>query len=63
MMFDGYTHINELIQFYLDEAPNAEIFRIVASGITNENDAEKFSQFIWEIVEKFTMMKRRGVWF
>jgi hypothetical protein len=50
--FDRYTHINELIQFYLNEAPNAEISRIMASDITTESDAEKFSHFIWEMVGK-----------
>ena len=50
--FDRYTHINDLIQFYLNESPDPEISRVLASGIINENDAEKFSHFIWEMVEK-----------
>lgn len=50
--FDRYTHINDLIQFYLNESPDPEITRILATDITNESDAEKFGHFIWEIVEK-----------
>ena len=52
MMFDRYTHINDLIEFYLNESPDPEITRVLANDITNESDAEKFSQFIWEMVEK-----------
>jgi hypothetical protein len=50
--FNRYTHINDLIQFYLNETTHSEIFRILASGVASESDAEKFSYFIWEMVEK-----------
>jgi len=46
------THINDLIQFYLNESPDPEITSILANDITNESDAEKFSHFIWKMVEK-----------
>lgn len=50
--FDRYTHINDLLQFYLAETPNPEISRIMANDITNEKDAETFSLFVWGVVDK-----------
>lgn len=50
--FERYTHINDLIQFYLAESPNAEIERILEAGLTSEQDAELFSQFIWQLVDR-----------
>jgi hypothetical protein len=51
ILFDRYTHINDLIQFYLSESPNKNIERIIESGVTNKIDAELFSKFIWQLVE------------
>ena len=50
--FDRYTDINDLLQFYLAETPNPEISRIMASDIANEKDAEIFSLFVWDVVDK-----------
>ncbi|MES2822947.1 MAG: hypothetical protein V4732_05050 [Pseudomonadota bacterium] len=51
IVFDRYTHINDLIQFYLSESPNKNIERIIESGVTNTTDTELFSKFIWQLVE------------
>lgn len=50
--FDRYTHINDLIQFYLSESSDKNIERIIETGVTNEADAELFSKFIWQMVDR-----------
>ncbi|MES2675068.1 MAG: hypothetical protein V4660_12570 [Pseudomonadota bacterium] len=50
--FDRYPHINDLIQFYLSEVPDKHIERIIETGVTNEADAELFSAFVWQMVDR-----------
>lgn len=49
--FERYPHINDILTFYLDKSPELKISHLIENGITNEEDAEVFSQFIWRIVD------------
>ena len=50
--FERYSHINDLIQHYITASDNKHISRMMEIGVLTEDDAIKFSEFIWKIVEK-----------
>lgn len=50
--FERYPHIKELLNFYITQSGNVQINHIFEKGITNAEDAETFSHFIWSIVDR-----------
>lgn len=50
--FERYTHINDLIRHYINEVGNESISKIMETGVLTENDAVKFSEFLWRMVDK-----------
>ncbi|PUA30221.1 MAG: hypothetical protein B0W54_06830 [Cellvibrio sp. 79] len=49
--FERYPHINEILAFYLEKSPEPKISRLIENGVTNEEEAEEFSKFIWRVVD------------
>ena len=49
--FKRYPHINDLIQHYISEYGKDNISDIINHGVRNEEDANEFAHFIWEMVE------------
>jgi hypothetical protein len=49
--FERYPHVNSLLEYYIEKAQSKEIHRIYLNGISNENEAELFCNFIWQTVE------------
>lgn len=49
--FERYPHVNDLIEHYARELDSGHILEIVKNGITSENDAKRFSRFIWKMAE------------
>ena len=53
--FERYPHINELIDHYLDDLNNEKARIIMQSGVSNEEEAELLSRFVWEMVGKMNI--------
>lgn len=50
--FERYQHINDLFQHYLNEAGNQAVASLMKTGITSSEEAEAFSEFVWDMVER-----------
>lgn len=49
--FERYSHVNDLIDHYIAIFESENVSKIVANGISSQEDAELFSRFIWKMVE------------
>ena len=52
IIFERYAHINDLIRHYINILGDNSISQIMETGVTTENDAVKFSEFLWKMVDK-----------
>ena len=58
--FERYAHINDLIRHYIKETENESISKIIETGVLTENDAVKFSEFLWNMVEQVNEDEEKG---
>lgn len=58
--FERYSHINDLILHYIKKTENKTISRIMETGVLNEDDAVKFSEFLWNMVEQINEDEEKG---
>lgn len=47
--FERYSHIGDLFSFYAEREKRSDILSMLAEGINNEEQAEKFCSFAWDI--------------
>lgn len=58
--FERYQHINDLFQHYLEESHNATVANLLGKGIKSAGEAETFSEFVWEMVERINRDEEAG---
>lgn len=51
IQFKRYPHIADLLEYYIDSKKRNDVGEIYKNGIKNEEDAELFCKFIWDVVE------------
>jgi len=49
--FKRYSHVNELIKYYIQVMERKDIKNLVSNGIKTLEEAELFSKFIWDMVQ------------
>jgi len=59
--FTKYPHVKDLIEHYLVSLSRSDIKNILNSGITNEQEAEVFCRFIWEMVGEMNEDEEKGI--
>lgn len=58
--FECYQHINDLFQHYLKETNNDTVANLLTIGITSASDAEAFSEFVWDMVDRINRDEEAG---
>jgi len=58
--FERYQHIHDLFQHYLDETGNKAVASFLQSGVKSSEEAEAFSEFVWDIVERINRDEEEG---
>ena len=58
--FERYQHINDLFQHYLKEADNQAVVSLMKNGINSREEAEAFSEFVWDMVERINRDDEEG---
>lgn len=58
--FERYTHVNDLIQHYIDEFEDEPISEIIKNGVTNEEEAIAFTKFIWRMAGQMNEDEEAG---
>lgn len=58
--FERYQHINDLFQHYLEETNNDTVANLLTIGITSASEAETFSEFVWDMVERINRDEEAG---
>ncbi len=59
--FERYDHINDLFEHYIKAFDDAAMAKLMASGVTSEDDAILFSTFVWKMVEQINEDEENGV--
>ena len=59
--FKRYSHVNDLIEYYIREMNREDIKLLISSGVKSSEDAELFSVFIWDMVGKINEDEENGV--
>ncbi|MFS1525622.1 hypothetical protein ACL7TT_16165 [Microbulbifer sp. 2304DJ12-6] len=59
--FSRYTHVNDIVSHYMRALGRADIKAIMDSGISNPEEAELFSRFIWEVVGQMNLDEENGI--
>lgn len=50
--FSRYPHVKNLIEYYLKTLNRPDISVLMQEGVSSEDDAKKFSKFIWEMLDQ-----------
>ena len=59
--FKRYSHVNDLIEYYIREMNREDIKILISSGVKSSEEAELFSVFIWGMVGKINEDEENGV--
>ena len=59
--FKRYSHVNDLIEYYIREMNREDIKLLISNGIKSSEEAELFSVFIWDMVGKINEDEENGV--
>lgn len=58
--FARYQHINDLFQHYLKETNNDAVANLLRTGVKSAVEAEAFSEFVWNMVERINRDEEAG---
>lgn len=61
LKFERYAHINDLFEHYIKAFADDVMAKLMASGITSEDEAVLFSTFVWKMVEQINEDEENGV--
>ena len=59
--FKRYSHVNDLIEYYIREMNREDIKLLISNGIKSSEEAELFSVFIWDMAGKINEDEENGV--
>lgn len=61
IQFNRYPHVKDLIIHYTTTLNESTILLMLEQGIKDEHDANKFAQFIWQMVGQMGTDSEEGV--
>lgn len=59
--FSRYPHVKELIDHYARVLHRPDVAQQQTTGVRTEHEAEQFSLFIWQMVQRMNQDDRNGV--
>ena len=59
--FKRYSHVNDLIEYYIREMNREDIKLLISNGVKSSEEAELFSVFIWDMAGKINEDEENGV--
>lgn len=61
IQFKRYPHVKDLITHYANDMNKPSILLMLAQGVSSEQEATDFAQFIWQMVGQMGIDSENGV--